>query len=180
MHDGTWKGLPLSYGWKVALKACDRESECGDVATGRVAHALARDLRNELSPAFVRRLMTCAADFFPGFDTVERLAPKTVLECSVADRFSSLERSAANRGNLVQLAVQAAAYEWLRRQERHVRQYCIRKEGAAAASALRAFAVAVAAVDVAAIIQGRLADERLPRAVPQRPIDMNEDLTRPQ
>lgn len=183
MRDGTWKGLPLPYGWKAALKACGREAERGGFAAGRVAHALARDLHNELSPAFIRRLLACARDrlpLLPGCDTAERLAPETVFERSVANRFSSLERSAANGGDFVQCAVEAACHEWLARHERHVRQHCTREEGATAAPTLRAFAAAVAAVDVAAVARGRLAGERLPRAAAQRPIDMNEDLTRPQ
>jgi hypothetical protein len=182
MRDGTWKGLPLPYGWKAALKACDREAECGDLAVERVTYALARDLRNELSSAFVRRLLACEEDrllLLPGFDTAERLAPERVLEHSVAARFSQLERGGATGDGLAQRAMEAACKDWLARHERHVRQYCICEEGAAAGTALRAFTAAVAAVDVAAVARGRLAGERLPRAAPRRAIDMNEDLTRP-
>lgn len=182
MRDGTWKDLPLPAGWRAALKACVREAERGDVAAERVAYALARDLQNQLSPAFVRCLLAGAEEslpLLPGFDAAERLASETELERPVASRTSQLERDGVTGGDLAQRAVEMACYEWLARHERQVRQHCIGKEGTPALPALRAFVAAVGEVDVEATVRARLAGERLPRSALQRPIDMNEDLTRP-
>ena len=182
MRDGTWKGLPLPRGWKMALKACVREAERGEVAAARVTHALERDLRNELSAAFIRRLSAAEGDLLaglPGPDAAERLVPGTVLERLVADRFARPGHPGTGGRGSARHALEEACGQWLVRHERHVRQHCLSKEGVAALPALRAFAAAAAAVDVASVARDRLAGVRPPRAASRRPIDMNEDLTRP-
>lgn len=178
MRDGIWKGLRLPREWKAVLRSCTREAERGEVAQGKLAHALVKSLA-DLSPAFLRRLQLRALEGpgLPGLTDASTLGAESVLEGLVAARFTQLEATGHHGDALVQEAVAAGAREWLERMNRHIHQYCHREAGADASAVVEALATAAAALDVRAVAADRIAGERPPRSAPLRPISLDgEDL----
>ena len=180
MRDGIWKGLPLPREWRSVLKSCVREAERGAVAEGKLAHALAKAL-GDLSPAFLRRLQSRARDVspeLPGLTNPASLGAVSVLEGMVAVRFVQLEGAGFHGDGLARRAVEEALQQWRERMGRHIRQYCFREAGDDAAMVIGALRAAEDRMDIGAIVADRLAGERVPRAAPQRPVGLDEDLTR--
>ncbi len=180
MRDGIWKGLPLPREWKSLLKSCVREAERGAAAEGKLAHALAKALA-DLSSAFLRRLQSRAAEAYPelpGLSDPASLGAVSVLEGMVAARFVQLEGAGLHGDGLARRAVEEALQQWRERMGRHIRQYRFREAGDDAAAVIGALRAAEDRTDIGAIVASRLAGERVARAVPKRPVSLDEDLTR--
>ena len=179
MRDGIWKGLPLPREWRSVLRSCAREAERGEVAAGKLTHALAKALAG-ISPAFLRRLQLRAEEgpSLPGLADAAALGGVTVLEGWVAARFVRLEAAGWRGGTLLQQAMAEAAHQLREACGRLIRQHCHREAGDEAGAVVAALASAEAAVDLSALAIARIAGERPPRAVPRRLLSLDEDLTR--
>ena len=180
MRDGIWRGLPLPREWKSVLRSCAREAERGEVAEGKLAYALSRALGG-LSPGFLHRLQSRASDVspeLPGLADPAALGAVSVLEGMVVARFVQLERTGLHGDGLARQAVEEALQQWRERMGRHIRQYCFQEAGDDAAVVIHALRAAEDRTDIGAIVAGKLAGERAPRSAPQRPVGLDEDLTR--
>jgi hypothetical protein len=179
MRDGIWKGLALPREWRSVLRSCAREAERGDVAAGKLAHALAKALAG-VSSSFIRRLQMRADEgpALPGMANADTLGGTTVLEGRIAARFVQLEAAGLSADAFVSQAIAEATHEWREACGRQIRQHCHREAGVEAGAVVSALAAAEAAVDVNRLAAARIAGEKVSRAAPRRPIDLDEDLTR--
>lgn len=179
MRDGIWKGLPLPREYKAVLRSCANAAERGDIACDKLRHALRRSLV-DLSPSFLWRLQAYAGDApgLPGLIGIDALGANSVLEGWVAKRFLQLEAAGVHGADLVERAVTDGLQQLREAQGRHVRQHCHEVAGVDAIVIIAAYAEAEAAVDLSALAADRIAGEKPARAVPRRPISLEEDLTR--
>lgn len=178
MRDGIHKDLPLPRGFKAALRSCANAAERGDTARSKLTHALARQLAG-VSPGFLARLRQRANDTpgLPGLLDSDTLDPSSVLERWVAKRFVQLETSSVRGDALLQAALAEGLGMLNEAFGRAVRQHCAAAGGNDATGTAAAYAETAAAVDLAKLAADRLAGERPARAVPRRPISLEEDLT---
>ena len=113
----------------------------------------------------------------PGLLDSDDLGPGSVLEGWVAKRFVQLEASGARGEALLQAALAEGLGMLNEAFGRAVRQHCAAAGGDDAAGTAAAYDDVAAAVDLAKLATDRLAGERPARAVPRRPINLEEDLT---
>jgi hypothetical protein len=62
MRDDIHKSAPVSRAWRSFMKHCGREADRKERAAESAYRAMARDCKNELSPAFVEQLRGNLAD----------------------------------------------------------------------------------------------------------------------
>lgn len=179
MRDGIWKGLPLPREWRSVLRSCAREAERGEVAAGKLAHALAKALAG-ISTSFLRRLQLRASEgpALPGLAEAAALGATTVLEGWVATRFVRLEAAGWRGDALLQQAMTEAAYQLRESYGRQIRQHCHSEAGPQASAMVLALAAAEAGVDLGTLAATRVTGEKLPRTATRRPLSLDEDLTR--
>lgn len=186
MRDGLHKDLPLGRAWQGVVKSCEREAERGETTRSRVEHALAVDARQEVSQSFVRQFVqtaeraTALLPTFNAFDSNatprELHGTNSPLENEILANAKRLERDGLRGRLLAQRAVEQALRDRGESRVRQIEQHC-RADGAAAVS--RAAGEAIRVVDLSSIVEPLLRNESPSLAPAKRPVDLDEDLTKP-
>lgn len=186
MRDGLHKDLPLGRAWQGFVKACEREAERGEPARTRATHALLADFRQEVSPTFVRQLVQGAdesASLLPTFKafgptaTSRKLAgANSPLENEILANARRLEEEGLRGPSLAQQACEQALRSRSECRVRQIEQHCRAEQAARVGRAARD---AIASVNLTTIVEPLLQDSVPPSAPKKRPIELDEDLSRP-
>ena len=186
MRDGLHKDLPLGREWQGVVKACEREAERGETARTRATHALASDVRTEVSEGFIRQLVQTADDASSLLPSFKAFAPEATsrqlqgsnspLENEIVANVKRLESNGLRGRPLARSAVEEALKDRGERRARQIEQTC---HAAGAGVIARAATDAIKNVDLSTIIEPLLKNEPLRSSPQRRHVDPDEDLTKP-
>jgi hypothetical protein len=189
MRDGLYRNLPLSIRWRAALKSMILDAERGTIAREKVERATAQDLQREIQPRFkkaFREKTQCTDSWLCGFNVFDvGLTSRDLggdnspLENELLVQASHLEAEGLKGEELERQAYISATREHMLRRRRQIEQTiltegCVEEARAAVSAAQAAFQEAV----IEPIIEAFRADQPLELPAAQRPIDLDEDLSR--
>lgn len=187
MRDGIFKNLPLPGAWRSLMRACGRAAERGETAQRFAQRALERDANQELAPSLPQRLDRLAGSAqgtLPGFETPldatldKAGAHGSPFEQSIFSQMRRLEREGVRGGAMKEQAVEGAVRDRIDRRMRQIEQHGLINGGAEALPIINAARTALGSV-------ARPFAERLLSGGPstassaRRPLDLDEDLTKP-
>jgi len=188
MRDGLYRSLPLRRAWRGFLKSCEREAEHGEIRVRKAEYAIMRELRTEISPAFLTRLSQIAHDTesllptfygFPERTTSRELqARNSSMENELLNHIKEREISGLRGKDLLRQGMMDTTNSVTDRFRRQIEQHCLIEAGAQARPILDGVREALKEASADRITSSLLAKKGTNRLKGKKPIDLDEDLTR--
>jgi hypothetical protein len=184
MRDDIHKSAPVSSAWRSFMKHCGREADRKERAAESAYRALAKDCKNELSPAFLDKLRGTLSDrqtnlFAVGLasscasETVERGGQ--VMEQAVLAHLSRRESCGETGKAAVLGAIADAVISRKHSQFRAMEGHWLKKGGVSAVPAVMAAKEALKRLSIAEMAL-RVLDGQLDPGQPRRRVSLDEDL----